>query len=51
MLNLKEDISAKDVVNAIIMTNTPSNIVSEIKWQFKYNPFVFHLIFSPVRNL
>ena len=42
MLNLKEDISAKDIVNAIIMTNTPSNIVSEIKWQFKYNPFVFY---------
>ena len=42
MLNLKEDISAKDVVDAIIMTNTPSNIVSEIKWQFKYNPFVFY---------
>ena len=42
MLNLKEDISAKDIVNAIIMTNTPSNIVSEIKCQFKYNPFVFY---------
>ena len=42
MLNLKEDISAKDVVDAIIRTNTPSTIVSEIKWQFKYNPFVFY---------
>ena len=42
MLNLKEDISAKDVVDAIIMTDTPSNIVSEIKRQFKYNPFVFY---------
>lgn len=42
MLNLKENISAKDVVDAIIRTNTPSNIVSEIKWQFKYNPFVFY---------
>ena len=42
MLNLKEDISAKDIVNAIIMTNTPSTIVSEIKWKFKYNHFVFY---------
>ena len=42
MLNLKEDISAKDIIDAIIRTNTPSTIVSEIKWQFKYNPFVFY---------
>ena len=33
MLNLKEDISAKDIIDAIIRTDTPSNIVSEIKWQ------------------
>ena len=42
MLNLKEDISAKDIIDAIIRTNTPPTIVSEIKWQFKYNPFVFY---------
>ena len=42
MLNLKEDISAKDMIDAIIMTDTPSTIVSEIKRQFKYNPFVFY---------
>lgn len=42
MLNLKENISAKDVVDDIIMTDTPSNIVSEIKRQFKNNPFVFY---------
>lgn len=42
MLNLKEDISAKDIIEAIIMTDTQSNIVFEIKRQFKYNPFVFY---------
>lgn len=42
MLNLKKDISAKDIINAIIRTDTPSNIVSEIKRQFKNNPFVFY---------
>ena len=42
MLNLKEDISAKDIIDAIIRANTSSNIVSEIKRQFKYNPFVFY---------
>ena len=42
MLNLKEDISAKDIIDAIIRTDTPSTIVSEIKRQFKYNPFVFY---------
>lgn len=42
MLNLREDISAKDIIDAIIRTDTPSNIVSEIKRQFKYNPFVFY---------
>ena len=42
MLNLKEDIGAKDIIDAIIMTDTPSNIVSEIKRQFKNNPFVFY---------
>ena len=50
MLNLKEDISAKDVVDAIIRTNTPSTIVSEIKRQFKYNPFVFY-IFPSIREV
>lgn len=42
MLNLREDISAKDIIDAIIRTNTHSNIVSKIKRQFKYNPFVFY---------
>lgn len=50
MLNLKEDISAKDVVDAIIKANTSSNIVSEIKRQFKYNPFVFYN-FSSMREI
>ena len=50
MLNLKEDISAKDIIDAIIMTDTPSNIVSEIKRQFKYNPFVFY-IFPSIREV
>ena len=42
MFNLKEDISAKDIIDAIIRTNTPSTLVSEITWQFKYDPFVFY---------
>lgn len=42
MLNLKEDISAKDIIDAIIRANTSSTIVSEEKQQFKYNPFVFY---------
>ena len=50
MLNLKEDISAKDIIDAIIMTDTPSNIVSEIKRQFKNNPFVFY-IFPSIREV
>ena len=39
MLNLKEDISAKDVVDAIIQTKTRVNIM---KKQFAHNPFVFY---------
>ena len=39
MLNLKEDISAKDVVNAIIKTKSRVNIM---KKQFAHNPFVFY---------
>ena len=50
MLNLKEDISAKDIIDAIIRTNTPPTIVSEIKRQFKYNPFVFY-IFPSIREV
>ena len=50
MLNLKEDISAKDIIDAIIRTNTSSNIVSKIKRQFKYNPFVFY-IFPSIREV
>ena len=42
MLNLKEDISAKDIIDAIIRANTSSTIVFEEKQQFKYNPFVFY---------
>ena len=38
MLNLKEDISAKDVVDAIIRTNG----CYDMKKQFAYNPFVFY---------
>ena len=50
MLNLKEDISAKDIIDAIIRTDTPSTIVSEIKRQFKNNPFVFY-IFPSIREV
>lgn len=48
MLNLKEDISAKDVVNAIIKTKTKVNILRsstgcyDMKKQFTHNPFVFY---------
>lgn len=48
MLNLKEDISAKDVVNAIIKTKTGVNILRsftgcyDMKKQFAHNPFVFY---------
>lgn len=42
MLNLREDISAKDVADFIVSANTSSTIVSEEKQQFKYNPFVFY---------
>ena len=40
MLNLKEDISAKDVVDAIIKTKT--NGCYDMKKQFAHNPFVFY---------
>lgn len=48
MLNLKEDISAKDVVDAIIKTKTGVNILRsstgcyDMKKQFAHNPFVFY---------
>lgn len=42
MLNLREDINAKDVADAIVRANTLPGIISEIKQQFKYNPFVFY---------
>lgn len=42
MFNLREDISAKDVADAIVRANTLPSIVSEVKQQFKYNPFVFY---------
>ena len=42
MLNLREDISAKDVADAIVRANMLPGIISEIKQQFKYNPFVFY---------
>lgn len=38
MLNLKEDISAKDVVDAIVKTNG----CHDMKKQFAHNPFVFY---------
>ena len=38
MLNLKEDISAKDVVDAVIKTNG----CHDMKKQFTHNPFVFY---------
>ena len=38
MLNLKEDISAKDVVDAVIKTNG----CYDMKKQFAHNPFVFY---------
>lgn len=48
MLNLREDISAKDVVNAIIKTKTGVNILRsstgcyDMKKQFTHNSFVFY---------
>ena len=46
MLNLKEDISAKDVVNAIIKTRFKTLRSSggplNMKKQFTHNPFVFY---------
>ena len=48
MLNLKEDISAKDIVNAIIKTKSRVNILRsstgcyDMKKQFAHNPFVFY---------
>lgn len=46
MLNLKEDISAKDVVNAIVKTRfktlRPSGGPLNMKKQFTHNPFVFY---------
>ena len=46
MLNLKEDISAKDVVNAIIKTRVKTLRSSvgplNMKKQFAHNPFVFY---------
>ena len=46
MLNLKEDISAKDVVNAIIKTRVKTLRSSvgplNMKKQFTHNPFVFY---------
>ena len=49
MLNLKEDISAKDVVDAIIKTKSRVNILPssttdfyDMKKQFAHNPFVFY---------
>ena len=46
MLNLKEDISAKDVVDAIIKTRVKTLRSStgcyDMKKQFAHNPFVFY---------
>ena len=46
MLNLKEDISAKDVVNAIVKTRVKTLRSSggplNMKKQFAHNPFVFY---------
>ena len=46
MLNLKEDISAKDVVNAIVKTRVQTLRSSvgplNMKKQFTHNPFVFY---------
>lgn len=41
MLNLKEDISAKDVVNAIVKTRVKTGCY-DMKKQFAHNPFVFY---------
>ena len=48
MLNLKEDISAKDIIDAIIKTKTrvktlrSSTGCYDMKKQFAHNPFVFY---------
>ena len=46
MLNLKEDISAKDVFDAIIKTKVKtlrsSTDCYDMKKQFAHNPFVFY---------
>lgn len=49
MLNLKEGISAKDVVNAIVKTKTrvrtlrsSTGCFYDMKKQFAHNPFVFY---------
>ena len=41
MLSLKEDISTKDVVNAIVKTIVKTGCY-DIKKQFAHNPFVFY---------
>ena len=41
MLNLKEDISAKDIVNAIIKAVVKTGCY-DMKKQFTHNPFVFY---------
>ena len=56
MLNLKENISAKDVVNAIIRTKTrvrtlrTSTGFCDMRKQFAHNPFVFY-IFPSMREI
>ena len=54
MLNLKEDISAKDVVDAIIKTRVKTLCSSvgplNMKKQFAHNPFVFYR-FSSMRKI
>ena len=41
MLNLKEDISAKDIIDAIVKTIVKTGCY-DIKKQFAHNPFVFY---------
>lgn len=56
MLNLKENISAKDVVNAIIRTKTRVRMLRtstgfcDMRKQFAHNPFVFY-IFPSMREI
>ena len=54
MLNLKEDISAKDVVNAIVKTRVKTLRFStgcyDMKKQFAHNPFVFYR-FPSIRKI